>query len=178
MDFKVYGPFRMPRTDSGLIAADAAQKKVFWSSVEDADEGLSEACGCYIFTILPSGGGAKPWYVGMTCRLGFRGECFQSRKINLYNSAIAGYDRATPQLFLVAKSTRSKATFAKASSNGHADIKELEEILIGVAYSRNQRLLNMRGTKFLKRLVVPGVMNSPPGNPGVAASKLKEVLGL
>jgi hypothetical protein len=74
--------------------------------------------------------------------------------------------------------TPSKKMFAKPRLNGHVDIEALEEILIGIAYARNQHLLNIRGTAFLRDAVIPGVMNSPPGYPGAAAMELKKLLGL
>ncbi len=178
MDFKVYGPCKMPKNPKGLITTNAEEKRCFWQKVDEDFDGPSEACGCFIFAISPCGGGAKPWYVGQTCRQGFRSECFQPHKINLYNNAIAGYERATPLLYLLAKLTPSKQAFAKPSSNGHGDIIALEEILIGIAYARNRQLLNIKGTKFLRDAVIPGVMNSPPGNPGAAAIELKRLLGL
>jgi hypothetical protein len=178
MDFKVYGPFTMPRNRRGLITTDADEKRCFWQEIDEMVDGLSDACGCFIFAISPSGGGTKPWYVGQTCRQGFRSECFQPHKINLYNNAIAEYERATPLLFLLAKLTPSNQAFAKPSSNGHADIEALEDVLIGIAYSRNRNLLNIRGTSFLRDAIIPGVMNSPPGNPGASALELKRLLGL
>jgi hypothetical protein len=177
MDFKVYGAFEMPR-HKNLITTDADHKRCFWQGVDEKIDGLSEACGCFVFAISPSGGGAKPWYVGMTCRQGFRSECFQPHKINLYNNALVEYERGTPLLYLIAKLTPSKGAFAKPSSNGHRDVEALEDVLIGIAYTRNQHLLNIRGTKFLRDAVIPGVMNSSPGNPGVAALELKSLLGL
>jgi hypothetical protein len=178
MEFKIYGPFSMPRTHRGLITTGAKLKRGFWQEVDEAVDELSEACGCYVFAISPPGGGAKPWYVGMTGRQGFQRECFQSHKINLYNNALAEYERGIPQLYLIAKLTTSKKTFAKPRSNGHGDVEKLEEVLIGIAYARNQNLLNIRGTAFLRDVVIPGVMNTPPGNPGVAAGELKRLLGL
>jgi hypothetical protein len=178
MYFKVYGPFSMPEGRSGLITLDADERWSFWEEVEEAVDGLSEACGCFIFAISPPGGGPKPWYVGRACKQSFRNECFQPHKINVYNNILAEYKSGTPELYLLAKRTPGGAHFAKPSFNGHGDIEELEEVLIGIAYARNKRLLNIHGTKFLKNAVVPGVMNSPPGNPGVAAMALKRLLGL
>jgi hypothetical protein len=179
MEFRVYGPFDMPRTDSGLIASAASDRKEFWAAVEEEEEGLSGACGCYIFALRPAGGGARPWYVGMTrSQAGFRGECFQPHKINAYYKAIAEYQKAIPQLYLIAKISPTRKAFVKPSANGHDDVEELEDFLIGVAYSRNSSLLNIRGTKFLKDAVIPGVLNSPRGKPADAASSLKDVLGL
>jgi hypothetical protein len=163
MKFQVNGPFRVPRNCNRLVARDASAKREFWMQVDAAERGLSAACGCYIFVLSPRGGGAKPWYVGMTEKRGFRDECFQPHKINLYNEALAGYDKASPCLYLISKLTSGGKEFAQSSANGHADIVALEDFLIGIAYSQNQELLNIRGTKFFKKAVIPGLMNTPPG---------------
>ncbi|MEZ4294215.1 MAG: hypothetical protein R3B70_04500 [Polyangiaceae bacterium] len=179
MEFKVYGPFEMPRTHTGLVAHAAAEKRAFWENVDEVEAGLSGACGCYVFALQPPGGSAKPWYVGRTRNAGgFRTECFASHKIVHYNSAISDYQRAVPQLYLIAKVTPRKHAFSKPNSNGHNDVADLEEFLIGIAYSRNRHLVNIRGTAFLRDAKVPGVLNSPPGNPGAGASALKVTLGL
>jgi hypothetical protein len=44
---------------------------------------------------------------------------------------------------------------ATPSENGHADIRALENILIGLAISRNRDVSNVRGTKFLREMNVP-----------------------
>jgi hypothetical protein len=177
MLFKIFGPFEIPRTDKGLIETDAEEKKTFWQEVDESVTELSEACGCYVFAINPPGGGARPWYIGLASKQSFRSECFQPHKINLYNNAIAEYDRGSPQLYLIAKLTSAK-NCSRPSTNGHGDVEALEDVLIGIAYARNQYLLNMRGTAFLRDAVIPGIMNTPPGNPGYAAAELKKLLGL
>ena len=166
----------MRRNNNGLIARDPTQKQEFWNEVDDRGQGLSYACGCYVFVLHPSGGGPRPWYIGMTAKRDFRGECLQPHKINLYNDAMAGYNRAAPSLYFISKLTGSGKQFAKPSSNGHGDIKTLEDLLIGMAYARNQKLLNIRGTKFFKEAVVPGVMNSPKRKPHEAETSLRGIL--
>jgi hypothetical protein len=177
MNFKVYGPFAMPRTPRGFITTAPERKNEFWEEVEETEDGLSWACGCYIFTIYPRGGGAKPWYVGLASRQSFRSECFQPSKIIAYNKALESYGAASPQLFLIAKLTASE-NFSQPSSNGYKDIEVLEDILIGIAYARNPELVNIHGTTFLKNTVIPGVMNTPQGYPGAAAMELRSLLGL
>ena len=99
MKFRVYGPFEIPRNAKGRIPPKAQQFKSFWNEVEEAAAGLSAACGCYVFAIKPSGGGPRPWYVGMTGsnKFGFRKECFGLHQLNLYNDALAGYKKAVPE---------------------------------------------------------------------------------
>ena len=180
MNFKVYGPFTVPRNDHGLISTDPADKRGFWDEVEETAEGLSGACGCYVFGLGPPGGGSLPWYVGRTKGTnGLVGECFQAHKINHYNNAIARYQRARPQLTLIAKVTPTTEAFAKPNANGHLDVEQFEDFLIGVAYAKNQELMNVEGTTFLRDVVIQGVLNSPGrGRPTQAATDLKRLLGL
>ncbi|MGB8901022.1 MAG: hypothetical protein WCC90_18035 [Methylocella sp.] len=51
-------------------------------------------------------------------------------------------------------------------------------MLIGIALKRNEKLANVRKTKLLKEMIVPGVLNSQPGPPGGAVQDLKKALGL
>lgn len=108
----------------------------------------------------------------------FSGECFQPHKINHYNNVLRRYERAIPQLILIAKVTPTRGNFARPNANGHKDVEELEDFLIGIAYAKNHELANIHGTKFLQNAVIPGVLNSPTGNPGKSASTLKALLGL
>jgi hypothetical protein len=112
VEFDVFGPFDVPRNHNGkVVSRDKNDKKDFWNDVEEVREGLSGACGCYIFGLSPAGGGPKPWYVGRTkASRGFAGECFQAHKIVHYDSALSGYRRATPQLTLIAKVTPTNTT--------------------------------------------------------------------
>jgi hypothetical protein len=178
MKFKVYGPFKIPRDANGRIPTKAQQRKTFWDEVEGTESGLSSACGCYVFTIKPSGGGRKPWYVGMTGtrQLGFRGECFGLHQLALYNDARAGMSRGTPELFLIAKLTQGRGVFAKPGVVARTDLEAIEKVLIGMAFARNRKLLNVRGTKLLKAAEIPGVLNSPAGN-RLSAQALRNVLG-
>ena len=54
----------------------------------------------------------------------------------------------------------------------------VEQFLISRALSKNNDLMNKRDTKLLRELKVPGVLNSPPGNPGGKATLLRSVLGI
>jgi hypothetical protein len=74
--------------------------------------------------------------------------------------------------------TPTTKSFAKPSVNNDRGVEALEDFLIGIAYTRNRDLTNIRGTQFLKEATVPGVLNTPPGKPSNAASALKRALGL
>jgi hypothetical protein len=175
MNFKIHGPFVVTLTGAGLVDTTPAVKRAFW---DNAPDGLDDAVGCYVFALRTSGRGTpKPWYVGVT-QSGFRGECFEPHKINHYNTALGEYERAMAELTFVAKVTPARGDFAKPSTNGYAELEKLEEFLIGIAYAQNKRLRNVVGTALFRDALIPGVLNSPAGNPGHAASSLRVLLGL
>jgi hypothetical protein len=176
MEFYVYGPFEMKRNpDSRLIAHDNDSKKIFWESVDEVEEGLSDSCGCYLFAMSASGS-KKPWYVGKAEKQSFRSECFQPHKINHYND-IVGKFKGKPLLFLISKVT-GNGSFVKPSKNSNGPISALENMMIGMSIAKNKDLLNLKGTKMMRELIVHGVINANQGNPGVASSELRIILGI
>lgn len=176
MEFYIYGPFEVIRDpETGLVAHDSTSKNSFWNIVDDTEECLSNSCGCYVFS-LSAGGTIKPWYVGKAEKQSFRAECFQPHKINHYNS-IVGKITGRPLLYLISKVT-SNGNFSKPSKNGKEEISSLENMLIGISLSRNKELLNLKGTKFMREIVVHGLINAMPGKPGSASSNLRKTLGL
>jgi hypothetical protein len=166
VQFKVFGPFPMLRSN-GQIDKSREAKADLWARVEETAPGLSYAVGCYVYTI-----GAKPWYVGAAERQSFRQECFTPHKLLAYNSALNKVKKGRPSIFLVAKLTPTRR-FAKPTKNQHKATLFLENLMIGQALTRNSQLENIRGTTFLKRLVAPGVVNTPPG-----AAAAKAVIAL
>lgn len=175
MKYETFGPIEIPRQRNGLIAK---KPKGFWNSVEELCEGLSAACGCYLFAAKSSGGPTPyPWYAGQTNKSAFKAECFEHQKLTHYHNVLADYKRVTPVMFLMARRTDG-GIFSKPSKRGYPDIDKLEEMLIGMAFIRNRKLCNIQGTAHLRDLVLPGIINSPTGNPGGPANMLKETLGL
>jgi hypothetical protein len=175
MRFRVFGPFEMPRNANGLIAFDRQARNEFWESVESEHEGLSSGCGCYIVAAA-GGNGAKPHYVGRTTARSFRDECSTHHVIYHFNEVIAGKPKLRPQLFLVAKLTRT-GRLARPSPSGHADIKFLENYMIGLALDRNPELRNQRQTRYLRDLHVEGFLNTGRGKPSRSARSLRRLLG-
>lgn len=155
VDYDIHGPFDVTRSGR-LVDKSAKAKREFWDSVEETTEGLSAAVGCYVFCI-----GKKPWYVGLAEKQSFKSECFQPHKINAFNSALDQM-HGRPYLIFLSKLTSTKR-FAKPTVNGHRATRFLEDLLIGMALASNSRLENIRGTKFTKELVVPGIINTPKG---------------
>ena len=60
----------------------------------------------------------------------------------------------------------------------HPDIQFLEAMLIGTALRRNPEVLNVSGTKLLKEMTVPGLINSPRGKPSAAVVEFKTLFDL
>lgn len=155
MEYEVYGEFSIARNGS-LISRSKEDKARFWEQVEEMKPELSDACGCYVFVIR---GCAR--YVGMAEKQSFKQECFALHKITQYNEAL-GLVNGNPSLILLPKMTPG-GRFAKPTSRGHSDIRLLETMLIGSALSRNSDLQNVKGTKLLREMNVPGFLNPRPG---------------
>lgn len=176
MNFFPYEAVEIPRNSKGLVAADSASLKEFWAQVDQqVVEGLSAAIGCYIFSIRTSRG-SLPWYVGRAEKQQFRKECFTSHKLNHYNNAIAGR-KGTPLLTLVAKVTPGDY-FAKPSGSGHRDIQLLENMLIASCIQRNNQLANVKDTKLLREMSVPGLINNSQGKDAESVRSFRTLLGV
>lgn len=113
--------------------------------------------GCYVFCI-----GGRPWYAGLAERQSFNRECFSLHKVVAFNSALNQVGKGIPQLLFIAKMTK-QGRFAKPTINKHKATRFLEDMLIGMTVAANPRAVNVKGTKFLKELRVPGVINTQKG---------------
>lgn len=158
--YDTFGPFILPRPaykngnkmGTKRRKIDSENKECFWKSVNEKVPGLRDAVGCYVFAL-----GKVPWYVGKTEKLGFASETWQSHKLTHYANALQARKRANPVMYLIAKRT-PEGRFSKASKRGHRDIGFLENLMIGAALQRNEKLLNKRDTKYLRTMHVPGFM--------------------
>lgn len=155
MHFEIYGSFPVARKGN-LVSRSREDKRTFWAAVEDAEPGLSDACGCYVFVIRN-----RAWYVGMAERQSFKKECFALHKITQYNEALS-HVSGNPTLLLLPKLTPG-GRFASPTTRGHADVRLLENLLIGSALGRNAQLQNVKGTRLLREMNVPGFLNSRQG---------------
>ena len=176
MDFEVNGPFFLTRA-KGIIDSSAAAKKQFWQDIETQHTGLPDACGCFVFAIKANRG-TLPWYVGKAERLSFKQECLSPHKVTHFNRAVAGRTSSAPVIYLLPHLTaggkyKSPAT-AKAD---HQAVQKLESLLIGMAFSKNPDLLNIKGTKWLRELMVKGFINSKKAKGG-PAKELRAVFGI
>lgn len=172
MKFAVYGRYELPRKN-GLVNSSAKAKQNFWDSVEEDIEGLSGACGCYVFAAQN-----RPWYIGLAKGQSFAKECFTDHKINIYNRVLSDYNRAAPWLYFIAKLTPTKK-FSKPSPNSHMEIEDLENFLIGLAIPRNPDIYNIRGTKFWRDINVPGIINTEKGQArAYAVQEIRSLFGV
>jgi len=174
MEYYPYGQFVIPKTAKNRIDTSKAAMSAFWATVEKEKKGLPEAVGCYVFSIR-AGRGLLPWYVGLAEKQSFHKECFTIHKLVHYNNTIAAR-KGTPVLTLVPKFT-STGRFAKRGKNGHSDIQFLEKMLIGLAVRRNVNLVNIKHTNLLKKMIVPGVLNTPRGRKKQPVEDFKSLMG-
>ena len=174
MLFEVYGPFTLPRQESGLIDVSREKKKSFLEDIEKVRSGLSKSHGCYVFG-LASGRGALPWYVGKAEKLSFSDEMLTPTKLLHYNNVLAGRRRGKPVVYLIARVTPS-GRLCRPGAN--ATVAFLETMLIGIGMQRNAELRNRKDTRLLRELKVRGVINSKQGHPGRPAVQLKALLDM
>lgn len=171
MKFRIFGPFEISRKKHRILR-EKKNLQDFWRRVDETYHGLSAACGCYVFSIR-----GKAWYVGLTQRRTFKAECFQPHKIMLYNDAL---DKVTGKvtMIFIAKITDNER-FAKPTKNRYPAVEALENMLIGFGVHRNKYLMNIKGTKFLRTMKVPGIINSGKGAArGNAVRSLKKAVGI
>ena len=171
MRFRIHGPYPLLRLNGRLRRA-APDRRAFWNGVDQDAPGLSSACGCYVFTIR-----GRVWYVGLAEKQAFKKEWFTPHKVMLCNDALASV-AGKPAILFLAKLTNT-GRFARPTKNEYQAVRKLENILIGDAIRRNHRLANIAGTKFLREMVVPGVLNTPRGaGRAYAVQNLKKALGV
>jgi hypothetical protein len=156
--FEIYGPFILARKENGMLDLAKGSKKRFWTEVSRKKTGLENSRGCYLFA-CQAGKGITPWYVGKTERQSFKNEIFQPHKIQIYQDVLAD-KKYTPMFFLISRITK-KSKFSKPKKKGDSTIAFLEILLIGAALDKNRRILNLKNTSKLKKIVVPGFLNSP-----------------
>ena len=155
VNFETYGPFALDWED------DAHRWRAnFWSEIEAQEkyEGLSSAIGCYVFC-LRYNSNYVPWYVGQTInKQGFKGEVFESHKIDHYNELMEEKPRHKPYLMFFPLMTGEYWNFSKNRSQGKGQIEWLETTLIGMAYQANPDLRNSAKTKHFRSVYINGIM--------------------
>lgn len=179
MIYETFGEFALPcKTGKKEKTLDFSKEtlKKFWQEINERDEkhnGLSKACGCYIFAIR-AGKGIKPWYVGQS-KVPFEKECFAFHKRDIYRTVVERISKGTPVLILVARVT-PKGKLSTALPVKEADF--VEQFIIRRALSKNPDLENIKNTNLSKQIRIPGLLNSPKGKQSKGASLLRLTLGI
>ncbi len=93
-----------------------------------------------------------------------------------YTWALHQNHRGSPILFFIARQKKKSDGFARATAA--KEIDWLERLLISYALDANPKLFNKKATRYLRDLVVPGVINTPQGKSPAASSKLRRTLKL
>ncbi len=170
--YEPFGPFKLP-TNGSIV--NTRELNRFWTEIEQQNPGLTAGVGCYIFAIRAAKG-ARPWYVGKTEKVSFKGETTSPDKLNKYSVVLNSRRRGTALLYLIAKRTRV-GRYAKPRKGGIGEIGALENLLIGSCLLRNHKLLNVKQTKHPRGILVPGYMNEKPGARSAPAKGLAKLLG-
>ncbi len=84
-------------------------------------------------------------------------------------------ERGTPVLIFVARLTPGDR-FTKTLSESEANF--VEQHLISLSLRNNPELKNIRNTKLVKSIQIPGILNSPQGAPSSGATLLRQILGV
>lgn len=175
MNFDVAGPFEITRHGSNnIITKESA--KILKEEIEEWEEGLSGACGCYVFG-KRAGGGITPWYVGQACKTSLLGEALNPSNITNYNHVLGQKGAGVPVLFLIPARTPS-GKLRKRPSGKLKSLSFLERWLISAAIEKNPDLINTKETRFLRDLHVKGVFNAQQGESTKSSSSLNKALGL
>ena len=176
-NYYTFGPFAIPRKAGAkgkkVLDDSTAAINRFWKDVGRTVQGLPTARGCYVFG-MRAGKGIKPWYVGQSTT-GLRDECFQPTKVNYYHDVINNTNAGTPVLILIARHTKGHKL---SSSLPEKEANFVEQYLIGLALRKNPELKNIKHTRYLRTLQIPGVLNNPTGKPSTGAGLLRLTLGV
>ena len=163
MKFDVAGPFEIERyTQKSLITRHS--KAALRAELEKWDEGLSDACGCYVFGVR-AGKGIRPYYAGQALRRSVLEEAMNSSNINKYNEVLGDRGRGSPVLFLLPWLTNGRERYKRKSKGAQRSriLDFLEDWLIGMTLQRNPKALNNQKTRFLRKVHVTGVFNPRHG---------------
>lgn len=176
MKFSVHGPYVIPRKGLKKNIVDDASLPLFWEDIDYDEEGISGGIGCYIFAVKAAKG-IVPWYVGKTNKQRFSKECFTDRNIKIINHII-DENFGTPIVMLIAQRTANNGTLKKPSATEIKEITELEKLLISFALHKNPEIKNYQHTRLFRNLVVPGIINTPPGGQSNSVKALRKILSL
>ena len=155
--FETFGLLEPPVVGRNIVAAT----KSWWDDYNEAyGIDISNAIGCYMFTMGKSH--IKPWYVGKTVN-SFRNEIFTPHKLRHYNEVINRGHRGPPGIYLFPLLNDNYTSYTKLSGarSSNRQIEWLEKTLIGMAYSQNQNIQNVKDVTGAKRINVRGIIGQP-----------------
>lgn len=173
MRFDVAGPFEISRHGKKRNITKESLSTL-QAQLEEWEEGLSEACGCYVFA-KRAGGGITPWYVGQACKRSMLKEALNPDNITKYNHVLDD-DKGTPLLFVIPARTPKGKLRKRPEASGLESITFLERWLIAKAIEKNLDLINSKETKFLRTLHVAGIFNARQGESTAASKELSRAL--
>jgi hypothetical protein len=169
MNFDVAGPFEVPRFGQKKLITKKSGR-LLREHLENWEEGLSEAPGCYVF-VTHAGRGYTPHYVGQARKRAMLSEAMNASNIGKYNEVLDR--RGTPMLFFVPfRTPGGKFRKRQKVDGGIPALDFLERWLITTALQKNPKLVNNKETYFLKNIHVTGVLNSGRGVSTSASRKL------
>jgi len=173
LEYQTFGPFTLQPEDKYKITRGVLSD--FFSDAETEKPGISNAVGVYILTVQAHEGAVpKPWYVGRTDR-GFRQRF--SFQLGKFRNILEDASKGIPKMFLIARVT-PRGALVKPAKKKLLYNDELEQLLIGSCLAQNSQLFNVRETKHLREISVPGYRNNKPGKPKQSAQLLAKVLGI
>ena len=106
MEYKVLGPYDVPRHKANKRFVPLSAKSDFWENIKTniakINAGnLPDACGCYVFLV-----GKRVWYIGKAESQTFEQECFTADKLAKYNEALQ-HKQSKPRLIFLVKITKA-----------------------------------------------------------------------
>jgi hypothetical protein len=154
-------------------------KKKLKEDLEEWDEGLSEACGCYVFGIR-AGKGIRPFYVGQALKRSIVNEALNPSNLLKYNKVLARRGAGAPVIFVLPWLTPNYGRYKRRTkvNRQSSTLDFLEDWLIGIALQRNGNLINNRKTRLLRRVHVTGVFNPQHGESTWEAQRFNAMMGL
>jgi len=171
VNFDIAGPFEIKRFGKKKIINKESLTDLC-EQLEECEEGLSLAGGCYVFA-KRVGKGTLPWYVGQACKAPLAKEALNPDNRGKYNEVIDS--KGTPVLYVIPERTPT-GKLRKRRSKPSATLDFLEEWLIAAAIERNPNLINTQKTRYLRELHVVGLFNSTKGESTKASQSLAEAL--
>ena len=178
MNYQIYGPYELLKKKAAkgnTLDLSPNALRSFWDAVdEDSGATLRMGRGCYVFA-LRAGKGCTPWYVGQS-KGPFEGEVFTHKNRTHYLEVYGDKKAGTPVMFFVVACTPNGKLSQKSLAVQEADF--VERLLIDHALQKNESLVNVSRTKFIRKMSIPGILNSPKGALDQPTKTLMMTLGI